>query len=311
MVQCRCTDGVRQAKATALQRGSARKGWPSFFSPRQGARCCARTGLTGRPPAKGWGAPCCMRSSPHPTACGPTPSHPRGWAPRLPAAAGLKGPCLLASVARGSAQAPPSFQTAAFGGGWARASRSTHQAPPPGRSRLRRCPCGAAWPRGLAARRSPRRCSVATGPRMKVGRLLPSAPCGNPRHVAPVLAAAGVAHPRPSLGSTRPAEPGRGLRRGAARHCPRSSPHLVRLALRRAHLQRRARPVVWRKRQANWPLGRLRAADSGALPLHPLPPGGHGPPAPHTKGGRVTPAPFYRCRPNSRSSLGSSLSDSA
>lgn len=92
-------------------------------------------------------APHGLRAYPFPPArLGAAPASRCG--PKRPLLAGLGG-------ARVGAKAPPSFQTAALGGGWACASRSTHQAPPPGRSRLRRCPCGAAWPRGLAA------CSIA------------------------------------------------------------------------------------------------------------------------------------------------------
>ena len=89
-------------------------------------------------------APHGLRAYPFPPArLGAAPASRCG--PKRPLLAGLGG-------ARVGTKVPPSFQTAAFGGGWARASRSTHQAPPPGRSRLLRCPCGAAWPRGLAAR---------------------------------------------------------------------------------------------------------------------------------------------------------------
>lgn len=112
------------------------------------------------PRAAGMGCPRLPDGSrPHPTACGPTPPHPGAAGRRACSARCAR----YASVPRGSAQAPPSYPDRRHGGGWARGSRSAHQAPAQGRSRLRRCPCGAALPRCLAARSvAP---SVLLGPR--------------------------------------------------------------------------------------------------------------------------------------------------
>ena len=69
----------RHARASALQRGPTRKGWPSFFSPRQGARCSARTGLAGLSRQKGWGAPCCQAAARTPRPAGlPLPARAAG-----------------------------------------------------------------------------------------------------------------------------------------------------------------------------------------------------------------------------------------
>lgn len=66
--------------------------------------------------AKGMGCPLLPSSSPHPTACGPTPSHPARLGPRLPAAAGRPRPLL-----------------AGHGGARVGARRRPLSRPPPGR----------------------------------------------------------------------------------------------------------------------------------------------------------------------------------
>lgn len=97
------------AKASALQRGPTRKGWPSFFSPRQGARCSARTGLTGPSRQKGWGAPCCQAAARTPRPAGlPLPTRAAGRR------AGSVRFAHSTKVPRGAARAPPFIQTAAI-----------------------------------------------------------------------------------------------------------------------------------------------------------------------------------------------------
>lgn len=140
------TDGVWRESVRTSKRANPRGLALFLFAPagrpmqRPHGACWAVT-------AKGMGCPLLPSSSPHPTACGPTPSHPRGWAPRRFRS--------LRSLHKGAARGGTSaalHPDRRHSGGWARGSRSTHQAPPPGRSRLRRCPCRAAWPRCPAAR---------------------------------------------------------------------------------------------------------------------------------------------------------------
>ena len=74
--------------------------------------------------AKGMGGPLLPSSSPHPTACGPTPSHPRGWAPRRFRS--------LRSLHNGGARVGASaalFPDRRQGGGWARARAAAGRAP--------------------------------------------------------------------------------------------------------------------------------------------------------------------------------------
>lgn len=132
-----------------FKRGPARKGWPSFFVAWQRE-------VAGVPPAAQWQPP--------------APRGPTGL-PFPPCAAGRRAcsaPCgRFASVARGSARCAALFPDRRHGGGWARASRSAHHPPAQGRSRLRRCPCGAALRRLLAARSVA--ASVLLGPRPPYG----------------------------------------------------------------------------------------------------------------------------------------------
>lgn len=100
-------------KRPHFKEGQPARAGPLSFSPRQGARCSARTGLAGLSRQKGWGAPCCQAAARTPRPAGlPLPTR-RGWGRACQPLRAVPGPCLLASVARGSAQAPPSFQTAA------------------------------------------------------------------------------------------------------------------------------------------------------------------------------------------------------
>lgn len=214
-----------------------------------------------------------------------------GAAARTPRPAGLPLPTRAAgrragsarfarstNVARGSAQAPPSFQTAAR----AAAGRAPAVAKPGSLCKAAAgCAGGCASlakPVGLC--RSLCRCSVAPGPRMRVGRGLPSACAAPSGHVAPVWAAC-VAHPRPSLASTRPAEPGRGLRRGAALRFPRSSPPCPPCAAACASATPRKGGCLPRG-QANR-LTRKARRIAGLCPCTPCNPGDHRPPAPQTK----------------------------
>ena len=238
--------------------------------------------------AKGMGCPLLPSSSPHPTACGPTPFPPA----RLGAA-----PVPFASLTpqmwrAGRRQAPPSFQTAAKGGGWARASRCTARQPLQGLPPASPVAFASlAKPVGLC--RSLRRCSVATGPRMMVGRLSPSA-CGTR-----------AGHHAPGTGALRSAPPALAGQNVASRAGPGASAGCGASLSRRslppcppctavcasAHAARRA--VVCPR--ASQPPDAQSAAYSGALPLHPFFPGGHGPPAPHSTGApRPPPYPLQK-----------------
>lgn len=110
MIQYRCTDEGGTRKRPRFKEGQPARAGPLSFRPGWGARCCARTGLAGLSRRKGWGAPCCLCSSPHPTACGPTPSHPSAAGRR----AGSVRFAHSTKVPRGAARAPPFIQTAAM-----------------------------------------------------------------------------------------------------------------------------------------------------------------------------------------------------
>nr|CRY94405.1 hypothetical protein [uncultured prokaryote] len=120
-------------------------------------------------------------SSPHPTACGPTPSHPRGWAPRrFRSLRSLhKGGARVGARRRPLSRPPPK---AAAG-----------RAPAVARTRPRRqataafggAPLGQPGPGSWLRARSLRRCSVAPGPCMRVGRGLPSACAAHPGTLRP------------------------------------------------------------------------------------------------------------------------------
>ena len=140
--------------------------------------------------AKGMGCPLLPSSSPHPTACGPTPSHPRGWAPRrFRSLRSLhKGGARVGAKRRPLSRPPPK----------AAAGRAPAVAQPGSLCkafrRLRRW-LFASLAKPVGPCRSLRRCSVATGPRMMVGRLHPSACAPLAGHHAPGRVAC-VAHPR-------------------------------------------------------------------------------------------------------------------
>ena len=140
-------------------------------------------GLHGPPSAStGTGKGCPLlpgSSSPHPTACGPTPSHPRGWAPRrFRSLRSLhKGGARVGAWRRPLSSPPPK----------AAAGRAPAVAQP---ARLSKAAAGFAGgcaslakPGGLC--RSPRRCSVAAGPRRVVGQRLPSAYATHPGTLRP------------------------------------------------------------------------------------------------------------------------------
>lgn len=270
-------------KASALQRGSARKGWPSFFFAqdsndyRPGSRTLrARTGLAGLSRQKGWGAPCCQAAARTPRPAGlPLPTR-RGWGRACQPLRAVPGPCLLASVARGSAQAPPSFQTAARAAAGrapavARAACLASSQPLAGRASPGLDP-------GPGVCRFASSVLVARGPPYDGGPAHSSACAPVAWHVAPV--SRGLRSAPPALAGPYAASragPG-GLRRGAAPRFPRSSPPFppcaaacasVNAALGRLFAQRASQPPVAHG-----------AAYSGALPLHPFTPGGHRPPAP-------------------------------
>lgn len=142
VVSCGCYRGGRHATATALQRGSARKGWPSFFFAPAGRPMQRPHGACWAITAKGMGCPLLPSSSPHPTACGPTPSHPARLGPRLPAAAGRPRPLLAGHGGARVGASAALFPDRRQGGGWARASRSTRRVPC-----VKPTPCGAGFAR--------------------------------------------------------------------------------------------------------------------------------------------------------------------
>ena len=118
-------------------------------------------------------------SSPHPTACGPTPSHPRGWAPRrFRSLRSLhKGGARVGARRRPLSRPPPK----------AAAGRAPAVAQP-----ASLCKAAAGFAGGCASLAKPvglcrslRRCSVAPGPRMRVGRGLPSACAVHPGTLRP------------------------------------------------------------------------------------------------------------------------------
>ena len=156
--------------------GPLRLSGPAARTPR------ACTGLTGQHPGKGRGAPCCL------AAAARTP-RPAGLP--LPTRAAGRRACSArcarcASVARGSAPSAALFPdrrqaAAAFGG----------------------APAGQPGPGAWLRARSLRRCSVAAGPRMRVGQLLPSACAPGSLARCASLPGACVAHPRPWLRPSR------------------------------------------------------------------------------------------------------------
>ena len=135
--------------------------------------------------AKGMGCPLLPSSSPHPTACGPTPSRPRGWAPRRFRS--------LRSLHKGGARVgarrrplstpppPPRPPPKAAAGRAPAVAQSTNL-----------CKAAAGYAGGFASLakpgglcRSPRMCSVAAGPRRVVGQRLPSACATHPGTLRP------------------------------------------------------------------------------------------------------------------------------
>ena len=208
----------RHARASALQRGPTRKGWPSFFSPRQGAQCSARTGLAGLSRRKGWGAPCCQAAARTPRPAGlPLPT-PRGWAPRRSVRFAHS-----TNVARGSAPGAALFPDRRPR---AAAGRAPAVAQPGSLCkafrRLRRW-LSPALQSPSACAGPLRRCSVATGPRMMVGRLSPSA-CGTRAgHHAPGTGALRSAPPGPRWPERGQPEPGRGPSAGCGASLSRRS----------------------------------------------------------------------------------------
>lgn len=129
--------------------------------------------------AKGMGCPLLPSSSPHPTACGPTPSHPRGWAPRrFRSLRSLhKGGARVGARRRPLSRPPPK----AAAGRAPAVAQSTNL-----------CKAAAGYAGGFASLakpgglcRSPRMCSVAAGPRRVVGQRLPSACATHPGTLRP------------------------------------------------------------------------------------------------------------------------------